>query len=242
MPTHLYCLLPPGSSVAPPASVRAIPLRAGVAWVSDADSPRLSRDARDAARATVEHDRVVSAALSAGVTPVPASLADPYADDADLKSDVDVHADNIRLAYARLAGMVEMTVIVAVHDEAPPADAPNRGRAYLEQLKNLPARAAEAAARVEHGLPQIPDVRRRAEGGQVAISHLVPRTAEQTYRDAAAGMGGEGYRIVVDGPRAPYSFALFAPRRGLITDMWLGETNLVADRHDSGDLSRKNFG
>ena len=227
MPTHLYCLLPAGSSVAPPAAVRAIPLRAGIAWAGDTDSAKLSRDARDAARATVEHDRVVGAALSAGITPVPASLADPYSDDAEMQSDVDAHAEQVKLAYPALAGMVEMTVIVAVNDEAPPADATNRGRAYLEQLRSLPARAAEIAARVERGLPPIPDVRRRTEGGRVAISHLVPRNQEANYRNAALAMAGDGYRIVVDGPRAPYSFALFAPRRGLVTEMWLGGTILA---------------
>jgi hypothetical protein len=215
MPTHLYCLLPAGSSVTPPAPVRAIAVRSGVAWVSDVESPRLSRDARDAARATVEHDRVVSVALAQGVTPVPASLADPYLDDAEMTSDVDAHAAEIQAAFPALDGMVEMTTIIAIHDETPPADMPNRGRAYLQQLRSLPDRAADVAARVERGMAQFSSARKRGDGGRVALSHLISRSLEPVYRAAATAMAGDGYRIVVDGPRAPYSFGVFAPRRGL---------------------------
>jgi hypothetical protein len=217
MPTHLYCLLPAGSSVAPPATVRAVVLRAGVAWVGDAEAPRLSRDAKDAARATVEHDRVVSVAVAQGVTPVPASLADPYADDAEMAADVDAHAERIQEALPGLAGMIEMTTIIAIHDDAPATGTPNRGRAYLEQLRSLPARAVEVAKRVERGLSRFSPVRQRAEGGRVALSHLIPAAETEAYRASARSLAGEGYRIVVDGPRAPYSFGVFAPRRGLIT-------------------------
>lgn len=217
MPTHLYCLLPAGSSVAPPATVRAVAVRAGIAWVSDAEAPRLSRDAKDAARATVEHDRVVSAAVAQGTTPVPASLADPYANDAEMEADLEAHAKQVQAAFPTFAGMIEMTAIVAMHDDAPAPGTSNRGRAYLEQLRSLPARAAEVAKRVERGLSQFPSVRQRAEGGRVALSHLIPAAEAEAYRAAARSVAGDGYRIVVDGPRAPYSFVVFAPRRGLIT-------------------------
>jgi hypothetical protein len=56
---------------------------------------------------------------------------------------------------------------------------------------------------------------RRVEGGRVALSHLVERGGVAAYREAALSFSGEGYRIVIDGPRAPYSFALFTPRRGV---------------------------
>jgi hypothetical protein len=227
MPTHLYCLLPAGSSAAPPAPVRAVVVRSVVAWVGEAESPRLSRDARDAARAAVDHDRVIGAALTQGMTPVPAALADPYQDDAEMAADVDSHAKDIEALFPAFAGMVEMTTIMAVHDDAPTKETPNRGRAYLEQLRSLPARAADVAARVERGMSQFPHLRRRAEGGRVALSHLVPFAAAQDYRAVALGLAADGYRMVVDGPRAPYSFGVFAPRRGVMTEMSLGGTILA---------------
>ena len=228
MPTHLYCLLPRDSSAVPPAGVRVVDTRAARAWVGDAREARLSRDARDAARAALEHDRVIGAALAQDVTPVPSSLADPYEDDAAMVADVDAHAQAIELAFPAIAGMVEMTTIIALLDAAPPADAPGRGTAYLEQLRSAPARAGAIADRIADALGRFcPDSRRRADGGKVALSHMIPRSAIDFWRTTAVALRGDGYRLVLDGPRAPYSFAVFSPRRGLITDMWLGGTILA---------------
>src|SRR3954465_8566621 len=99
MPTHLYCLLPRGSSAIPPAGVRVLDTPAALAWVGDAAQPRLSRDARDAVRETLAHDRVVGSALDQGVTPMPASLTDPYEDDAALQVDAAAHARAIERAF-----------------------------------------------------------------------------------------------------------------------------------------------
>jgi hypothetical protein len=215
MPTHLYCLLPRESSVAPPAGVRVVDVGVAQAWVCDTAEVRLSRDARDAARATVAHDRVIGSALSQGVTPMPASLADPYDDDADLQVDVAGHAREIEKAFPAMAGTVEMTTIVAMQDSIPAADAPGRGTAYLEQIRSAPERTVAIADRVAALLKDFPDVRRRADGGRVALSHLISRSAVDSYRTTALAAAGEGFRIVVDGPRAPYSFFLFSPRRGV---------------------------
>src|SRR5690349_13570182 len=126
MPTHLYCLLPRGSSAVPPMGIRAIDARVAVAWVADTTNARLSRDARDAARATIEHDRVVGAALAQGVTPIPASLTDAYDDDGALRVDLNAHAQSIEMAFPLIRDMVEMTTIVALQDAAPRPDAPGR--------------------------------------------------------------------------------------------------------------------
>lgn len=228
MPTHLYCLLTRGSSAAPPADVRVVDTPTALAWVSDVAEPRLSRDARDAARATIAHDRVIGSALQQGVTPMPASLADPYGDDADLRADVAAHASGIQLAFPAIAGMIEMTTIIAVLDTPPAADAPARGTAYLEQIRSAPARAAAVADRMSAAMNErFADSRRRGEGARVSLSHMMPRSAIDLYRTIALGFAGDGYRIVVDGPRAPYSFALFSPRKGVQTRMWLGGTILA---------------
>jgi hypothetical protein len=239
MPTHLYCLLPPGSSAVPPAGIRVVDAPLARAWVADATQPRLSRDARDAARATVEHDRVIGSALAQDVTPMPASLADPYDDDVALLADVAAHGDIFRAAFMAIAGMVEMTAIISLQDAPPPPDAAGRGKTYLEQIRSAPDRAAMIADRIAASLSELfVDSRRRGEGGTVALSHLMPRSAIDLYRTLSLSHAGEGYRLVVDGPRAPYSFALYSPRRGLVTEMWLGEAS-VKQRHESGDLKRE---
>lgn len=212
----------------PPAGIRAVNTRVAVAWADDASEPSLSRDARAAARATIEHDRVIGSALAQSITPMPASLADPYDDDAAMVADIDAHAREVELAFPAIADMVEMTTIIAVHDTPPAAGVSGRGKAYLEQLKNAPNRAAEISDRIAHSLSQVfSDSRRRGNAATVALSHLMPRHAVGLYRDLVLAHAGAGYRIVIDGPRAPYSFALYSPRRGLMTDMWLGGTILA---------------
>jgi hypothetical protein len=187
-----------------------------VAWVGDTSEPRLSRDARDAARATIEHDRIVSRALNQGVTPIPASLADPYEDDAAVGIDLRAHASAIEAAFPLIADRIEMTTIVALRDSVPATDAPGRGTAYLEQIRSAPSRAASVADRIADSLKlKFPNSQRRAERGRVALSHLIPRDAIDTYRTLVLANSGSGYRIVIDGPRAPYSFSLFSPRRGI---------------------------
>jgi hypothetical protein len=221
MPTHLFCLLPARSRLVAPAApaVRVLDAGSVVAWVADAPAAKLSRDVRDAARATLEHDRVVGAALLQGVTPVPALLADPYGDDALASADILTNAAAIDAALERVHGMVEMTVIIGVDDVPPSPEVAGRGRAYLEQLRSLPERAGEIADRVTAGLHEIAgDPRRRAEGGRVGLSHLILRTRIDDYRRLAQSQLGAGYRIVIDGPRAPYSFARFSPHHGIVSE------------------------
>lgn len=228
MPTHLFCLLPRGSSAVAPAGVRIVDARVALAWVGDTKESRLSRDAREVARATLEHDRIIGQALAQGVTPMPASLADPYEDDAAAQADIAAHARDIEAAFPAIAGMVEMTAIIAVHDDAPSSDSPGAGKAYLEQIRSAPARASAIADRIAAAMAKVfPDARRRAQGNRVALSHLIPPTAVSAYRTALGMLGADGYHLVVDGPRAPYSFALFSPRRGLMTEMWTGGTILA---------------
>lgn len=228
MPTHLYCLLPAASNAAPPAGVRTVRVGDLTAWVSDTETARVSRDARLAAREAVEHDRVIGSALSQDVTPVPASLADAYANDAELQADLLAHAAALEQALRTLDGFVEMTTIIAARETTPSATAPGRGRAYLEQLKALPTRASGLADSIERALARFGTSHRRASGGRVALSHLVRRADVPNYGELARGLTGDEFKLVVDGPRAPYSFARFEPRRGL--------SPLAG--HDSGGLDR----
>jgi hypothetical protein len=126
-------------------------------------------------------------------------------------------ADAVRRQLRDVDGKVEMTAIVSVTDATPPVAAASRGREYLEQVRSRPARAETIAARVAAALTPIGGVAEiRPAAGRVALSHLIPRDRVIKYREAAQAAGGEGYRIVIDGPRAPYSFATFRPRGGTI--------------------------
>jgi hypothetical protein len=201
----------------PAEGIRVVDATIALAWVSDTHQAKLSRDARDAARATVEHDRVIGSAIAQGVTPIPASLADPYDDDASMLADLSRREKEIELAFEMVAGKVEMTTIIALNDVAPAEDAPGRGTAYLEQIRSAPARAASIADRIANSQhAEFGEARRRGERGNVALSHLIPRDRIDRYRTLTLAQSGRGYRIVVDGPRAPYSFALLSPQRGTI--------------------------
>lgn len=217
MPTHLYCLVPAASELAAPPAIRVIAAGTVAAWVGDARAPRLSREAKDAAQATIEHDRVVGLALAQGITPVPASLTDPYADDDAAAADVAAHAAKVESALERVRDRVEMTVIVAMGEAPIPPSMPARGRAYLEGLRSHAAQASTIAALIDDALARIVvATAQRAEGNRVALSHLVAREHVDSYREFCRGVEGQGYRIVMDGPRAPYSFARFSPGHGIL--------------------------
>lgn len=232
MPTHLYCLVPARSELTLPPSIRLLVAGEIVGWASTTEAASISRDAREVARSTVEHDRVIGAALAQGVTPVPVTLADPYADDDDASRDVAAHTDAIAGALARVRDLVEMTTIVSLTDSPPPPDAAGRGRAYLEQLRSQPERVGAIADRIEAELrPLAGEARRRGEGATLALSHLTSRAQVDSYRAQTLALAGAAYRIVIDGPRAPYSFSRFSPRRGIVHDG-------AVPRHESGDLDR----
>src|SRR3954471_20248118 len=112
MPSHLYCLVPSRSEATAPAdlAVRTIAVGDIAAWVGSTDVRQLSREGRKAATRALEHDRVIGRALAQGVTPMPATLADSYADDASLEQDVARRSDEIRDALSRVTGTVEMAV------------------------------------------------------------------------------------------------------------------------------------
>ena len=177
MPTHLYCLLPPGS--APPAALAGLGdapvrvLRAGAldAWVSTppAEGTRMD-DTGALVRHARAHDAVVAAALATGETPVPARFGQRFATDEACLADVARRDAALASLLARVRGHVEMTLTARLPDEpdgAPDASAgahragraggagAGAGRAYLERVKaglamerNLQLRVAAVRRRV----------------------------------------------------------------------------------------------
>src|SRR5512140_1546464 len=171
MPTHLYCLLAAESDSAPPGDVpgvRALVVGPVVAWVSTTPKAVLTRDARHAAHEVMEHDRVIGRALARGVTPVPATLADPYESDAAVTDDVGRRSAEIMELVHRVEGMVEMAVVLAPRPEArEPASVPasGAGRAYLERLRDQSAILVAAADDIDRRLGSIVvATARRSEG------------------------------------------------------------------------------
>jgi hypothetical protein len=239
MPTHLYCLLAAGSDSAPPPDlpeVRALVVGTIVAWVSTTPDDKLSRQARRAAQLVVEHDRVIGRALDRGVAPVPATLADPYPTDDAVVDDVSRRSSEIMESIRRTDGAVEMAIILSSRPDEEPTEGPEArgpGRAYLERLRDQPARLTAAADEIDRRLATLVLASsRRPELSSLGLSHLVRRNDIDAYRNLALGAAAASYRMVVDGPRAPYSFVAFSPR--------LDDRPAEAfPRHETGKLGRE---
>jgi hypothetical protein len=237
--THLYCILPPTSLAALPpgltgidgATVRALDLGQLVAWVSDAES-------KSAALSGVrEHDAVVEAALSAGVTPLPARFGQRFTDDDACVAGIGREVRAVSRLLAAMQGLVEMTLILApstkrvVNDLLPVlpemvGEGPGVGRRYLDALRAreaatgavrqaldaLAQRLSDAAA----GLVRSVSVQENlAKMPMRSISHLISREVVDRYRDAVRSVHpGNDYRFLVVGPRAPYSFSVIGEGGG----------------------------
>jgi len=232
MSTHLYCILPPASLAAMPAgltgidgaTVRALDLGQLVAWVSDAESKVAGLSG------VREHDAVVEAALSTGVTPVPARFGQRFVDDDACVAGIGKQARAVSVLLATVQGFVEMTLILApstkrVVGELIPVlpemvdEGPGVGRRYLDALR---AREAATGA-VRQALDALGQRLSDATDGLVrsvsvhenlakmpmrAISHLISREVVDRYRDAVRSVHPTNdFRFLIVGPRAPYSFS-----------------------------------
>ena len=222
MPTHLYCLLAAESDSAPPTDagdVRALRIGDIVAWVATTADEKTSREGSRAAQQVVEHDRVIAHALARDVTPVPATLADPYPSDQAAIADIAKRRDEITESLRRVDGTVEMAVILAapaaVSAPLPDGD-PGPGRTYLERLREGPKLLKSISDELDRRLEGVALVSsRRAERDRIGLSHLVRRRDVDAYRAIARDFASKQYRMVVDGPRAPYSFGAFSPTSGV---------------------------
>jgi hypothetical protein len=232
MPTYLYCVLTRGDSDDPSAAglfgiadapVRVLAAGTLEAWVSTVTT--------GAPAATVEavqqHDSVVGAALASGRTPLPARFGQTWASDAVCASSVAERAAELDPLLRRVAGLVEMTVCALLPD-FPPADGrPARavadatpGRAYLDNLRvradrerrlratlqSLRERVSGALGAMSRG--EVAEIRGSGDAPVLSVSYLVERGGEAQFRRAIADVARDAAaRLVVAGPRAPYSFA-----------------------------------
>ncbi|MDQ3950000.1 MAG: GvpL/GvpF family gas vesicle protein [Gemmatimonadota bacterium] len=204
-------------------AVRVLPVGALEAWVSTV----ADRALRATVQAVREHDAVVSAALATGRTPLPARFGQSWPSDAACVASVTQRAAELESQLRGVAGLVEMTVCTllpgippatrvpaAARDEAAP------GSAYLRQLRARADRerhlrtALEALrARVSRSLGslsrgEVAEIRGNGGALALSVSYLIERGGVPHFRRAVDEVAREAAaRLVVAGPRAPYSFA-----------------------------------
>jgi len=232
MPTYLYCLLirAAGPDAAPltargigGGAVRALVAGDVEAWVSTvAAAPAVAT-----VQAVREHDAVVSAALATGRTPLPARFGQVWPSDAACAGALARRAGELESLLRRVDGLVEMTVCTllpgmppAARPPAPPGAEADRGRAYLQRvrartdrerhlrsaLEALRERVSRALGPLARG--EVAEIRGTEKALALSISFLVERGGETQFRRTVDEVAREAAaRLVVAGPRAPYSFA-----------------------------------
>lgn len=232
MPTYLYCLLTPTAEPesGPPiahgiggAAVRVLSAGPLEAWVSTIGAPPPAATVQ----AVREHDAVVSAALATGRTPLPARFGQIWPSDADCATAVAQRREELESFLHRVAGTVEMTVCTLLPG-MPPAPQPfptpgspgvKPGTAYMFRLRaradreqHLRAALEALRARVSRALgpisrAEIAEIRGSDEALALSVSYLIERGKEAEFRRAVDEASRESAaRLVVVGPRAPYSF------------------------------------
>jgi len=218
--------LPLGLTGIADAPVRALTSGDGgamEAWVATIDNSTLRARGRALARQALVHNEVVNAALGTGRTPAPARYGSHFADDAACIADLARRSNELMTILARIAGAVEMPVlIVPLHAAVPPmsstpdSNEPAAGRRYLEALRSrardeeerrtVAMAEAERISGVVRGFVR-DEVRSVASSGRVTVAHLVPLASVEVYRKTLSGLSpGDVFRFIVGEPRAPYSF------------------------------------
>jgi hypothetical protein len=246
MVTYLYCVLradgaePPrmtGVGGKPVRSLlvdRANALQAWVATVGE-EAFRVSGQALGAQ--AFLHNEVVSAALAMQQTPLPARFGSHFADDSACVALLGTRATELRQALDRLDGMAEMSVLIvpppralaATSEELPDRHEPAAGRRYLEIVRERTRRIDALRAVIDAVATDVDnavkgmvrgEARTPRSEGIISIAHLLPREEIARYREAVRGVATVGeVRLIVAGPRAPYSFV---------------EPSVLSTGHDSG--------
>ena len=234
MVTYLYCVLAPPKTDAFPSGLTGLagtPVRAVVvheregveAWIATIEESTLHASGSALAKLAVAHNEVVDAALATGRTPLPARFGTRFADDDALLTTLQERQAQLIDRLHRVAGAVEMSVLVVPTDRAqmhsttqPRRDEPAAGRRYLEAVRERTrsegqrhVEANRVAERVSQAVSVVTIGEIRSTSATVlSIAHLVRQNDLERYRIELSQLDvGEKFRIIVAGPRAPYSFA-----------------------------------
>lgn len=234
MVTYLYCVLAPPKTEAFPFGLTGLagtPVRVVVvheregleAWIATLDETTLHATGSALAKLAIVHNEVIDAALATGRTPLPARFGTRFADDGALLADLRERRAQLIDRLHRVAGAVEMSVLVVPTEQAqkhsttqPRRDEPAAGRRYLEAVRERTrseeqrhVEANKVAKLVSQAVSVITRGEIRSTSATVlSIAHLVRQDDLERYRLELSQLDvGEKFRIIVAGPRAPYSFA-----------------------------------
>lgn len=183
----------------------------------------------------LQHNAVLEAALATSRTPMPARFGQRFDDDAAVLREIAREEARLRAVLARIEGSVEMDVIIApglrrtiadlqpvtqpMHDATARGagqqylhrlrermESDNRYREVLEKIAKRVTDAVTGLVRDEQRLdPEAGGTPGR--GTTMSLAHLIERSRVDDYRLAVAALPPDTeWRVLVAGPRAPYSF------------------------------------
>jgi hypothetical protein len=227
--TYLYCIRadaaePPHDAIGIDGSpVRAVDASALVAWVSDV--------ADGAVDVTIDrlkaHDGVCAAALAVGETPLPIRFGQSFADDAALIRGVIERETTLRERLERVAGCVELRVVVTrgreadvnepMHIDDSETQQEGPGTLFLRRLarvgradlaREVACEAARHAVRAAASAFIVEQQRCEATRGLAFFPVLVRRSDVSVFRDMAETiLSSQQIDLSILGPFAPYSFS-----------------------------------
>jgi Gas vesicle synthesis protein GvpL/GvpF len=240
MASYLYCVLaPPKIEVFPyglvgvgGTSVRALFSTDNrlEAWVGTVEESALRVSGSALAAQALVHNDVVQAALATGRTPVPARYGSTFLDDEACLANVAHRERELTGILDRIGGAVEMSVIITHEDERdggrrptkkPHRDEPAAGRRYLESIRQRLQNVARYRDAAEVSANEVAtavrgivrgETQAMSSSGVLSIAHLVARKELDSYRRALSQLPRHtGVRLIIAGPRAPYSFVAWGP-------------------------------
>jgi hypothetical protein len=226
MGVYAYCVvprdhLPAGTLVGiNGAPVTQLAVEDLAVWMSHMERPEVGVEN------IKQHNAVVEAAVTEGVTPVPLRFGQWLADEAALRTAVSEKAAAHRAALAQFAGCLEFGLrLIDPHETgaAREVHAPEAvsGYEYMQALRESSRLAGQRRTQAEHVRDRIratmQDVVRaeredetRTPHAVITLSHLVARADFDEYRERARGLRGvfPELRMLLSGPWPPYSFAV----------------------------------
>lgn len=229
MATYLYCIRadaaePPHGVIGIDGSqVRAVDASTLIAWVSDVADGGVDITV-DRLKA---HDGVCAAALTVGETPLPIRFGQSFADDAALVRGVSQRETTLRERLERVAGCVELRVVVTrgrdadvseatrIDESEPQQEGP--GTLFLRRLarvgradlaREVACEEARHAVRTAASAFIVEQQRCEATRGLAFFPVLVRRSDVSVFRDMAETiLSSQQIDLSILGPFAPYSFS-----------------------------------